>query len=106
MKRTGLEFYVIGEYVTAFDWEGHTDPGDENWLPFDNADIHPFSKTFFTAWSQFDDLTDLDRAELANEIVAVINWLRHERDWYGFNATLWLHRGTESPVRIFHWELC
>jgi len=106
MKRTGVECHVEGEYVLEPDWKGYDDPNNENWQPFDNADIHPFGKPFFTAWSQFDVLTDKDRDELTDQIITVIDWLRQERDWCGFDATLWLHRGTELPVRIFRWQVC
>ena len=113
MKRTGLSFYVEGEYVTESDYRprtntsGFTDPSDQDWIPFSNADIHPFGKPTFTAWSQFSDLNEKDTQELTDQLVQVINWLYQERDWILFDATLWLHRGKASkPRRMFRWELC
>ena len=41
MKRTGLNFCVEGEYVTEFDWRPLADPKDQDWIPFDNSDVHP-----------------------------------------------------------------
>jgi hypothetical protein len=106
MKCTGISFYVEGEYVTESDWHPLADPKDQDWIPFDNSDIHPWSKPFFTAWSQFDELTEKDVQEMADQIVEVINWLYQERDWVGFCATLWLHRGQGKPQRMFRWEIC
>ena len=113
MKRTGLSFSVEGEYVTEGDYKvrtdegGFMDPSDQNWIPFSNADIHPFGKPTFTAWSQFSDLNKQDIQELTDQVVQVIDWLRQERDWALFDATLWLHRGKDDdPLRVFRWELC
>lgn len=106
MKQTGLLFYVEGEYVTESDWEGCDDPGDEEWVCFSNEDIHPFGKQYFTAWSQFREINEKDEAELIEEIVAVVDWLYRERDWAGFNAVLWLHRGKDLPERVYGWEMC
>ena len=75
MKRTGLNFCVEGEYVTEFDWRPLADPKDQDWIPFDNSDIHPWGKPFFTAWSQFSQLTEKDVQEMADQIVEVIDWL-------------------------------
>jgi len=109
MKKTGLMFYVEGEYVTESDYDPHTnEPTEQNWTPFDNADLHPFNKPYFTIWSQFSKLIQKDREEIAGKLlVELIDWLRQERDWVLFDATLWLHRGSEDkPIKMFHWELC
>jgi len=107
MKRTGLSFYVEGEYVRESDWKEVNDPNDQDWIPFDNVDIHPFKRPYFTAWSQFSELTDDDYEELTDVIVTVIDWLYQELDWGGFYATLWLYRGEEQkPKKVFLWELC
>ena len=106
MKRTGLNFYVEGQYVTDSDWQDLADPRDQDWIPFQNSDLHPFRKRFFTAWSQHTELTKHDIHDLALHIINLIDWLRQERDWTGFCATLWLHEGTSRPQRMFQWELC
>lgn len=113
MKRTGLSFYVEGEYVTESDYRlrtdegGFMDPKDQDWIPFSNVNIHPFGKPTFTAWSQFSDLNEKDIQELTDQVVQVIDWLRQERDWALFDAILWLHRGEhDDPLQVFHWELC
>jgi len=107
MKRSGLSFYVEGEYVRENDWEEFDDPADQDWIPFDNTYIHPFMQPYFTAWSQFSNLTDDDCEELTNIVITVIGWLYQELDWRGFCATLWLYRGKEQkPKQVFKWELC
>ena len=107
MKQTGLNFYVEGEYVAESDWRGWDDPGNEDWQLFDNANIHPFGERFFVAWSQFRNLTDKDKKELTEQIITVVEWLYHELDWRGFDASLWLHYGEgKKPERVFRWELC
>lgn len=106
MKHTGILFYVEGEYVTKGDWQGCLDPADENWTFFENADLHPFGKRFFTAWCTCRELTQSDIHDCAMQIVQVIDWLRQERNWCGFDATLWLHTNTSKPRKMFQWEIC
>lgn len=107
MKRTGLRFYIEGEYCERL--QHLPDPNDEDWVMFETEDINPFEHKHFTIWSQYDDpLTYLDERErMVNEVVSVITWLRHELGWEGFCATLWLKRGGDRrDERVYEWKLC
>jgi hypothetical protein len=108
MKHTGLDFYVEGQYVSQSDYVLILfDPVEQRWTPFDNADIHPFGKRFFTIWSQFTNLSEEDITRMAQEAATIIDWLRQERGWELFDATLWLYQGEDNrPKRMFRWDLC
>lgn len=107
MKRTGLRFHIEGEYCRRL--KHLLDPNDEDWVVFGTEDINPFKHKHFTIWSQYDDPLSYpdERERMVNEVVSVIAWLRHKKDWDGFCATLWLmrpkHIGDEV---VFKWESC
>ena len=111
MNRTGLQFYVEGEYCLRL--KHLPDPNDEDWILFNNEDINPFDRPYFVVWSQFDNpLFDNplsypdERERLINQVVMVIDWLRGELGWEGFCANLWLYRGEGTDERAYKWELC
>jgi len=106
VKRTGLHFYVTGEFVHERDYVTGLDPSSQNWKDFDNEDLHPFGKKTFTAWCQFDEVRDSDLEEMVDQIVAVVDWLRLEKDWTAFVADLWWRRGPEKKdEKVFSWNL-
>lgn len=107
MKKTGLRFYIEGEYCRNLLYL--PDPNNENWVPFRNEDMHPSNQSHFTIWSDFAHPLSVlhERTGMIREIVTVINWLRDELDWEGFCATLWLRRGGDNKDEVvMRWELC
>lgn len=107
MRKTGLRFYIEGEYCQNL--LHLPDPNNENWVSFRNEDINPFKNSHFTIWSDFENPLSypFERDGMVKEIVAVINWLRDELSWEGFCATLWLrHDGENKDEIVKRWDLC
>lgn len=103
MLQTGLSFYISGEYSKDIHPD---DPEKATWEMFTTTDIHPAGKEYFTAWSQFTEITDEDRERMVDEVSIVIDWIRKDRGWDGFVATLWQYRGDQKPLQVNRWELC
>ena len=96
----GYVYFVEGEYVGHL--EGHDDPADEDWKFFEMRDLHPAGQDFFTVWSQFKDGSGL--GECDRRARGVVEWMRGEKHWDGFIATLW-RRARPRDVRVATWEL-
>ena len=106
MNKTGVQFYVEGEYCLRL--KGLPDPNDEDWECFCNEDINPFGRPRFIVWSQYRDPLSYsdERERMVNQVIAVVDWLRGELGWEGFCSVLWLYRGEGQDERVYQWELC
>ena len=100
MATIGYHFYVEGEFCKRL--RGLPDPSDEDWEVFVTPDLHPFGKDAFTVWvSNFREHCDEAREKAAERAIEVVEWIRGERNWEGFDANLYL-----ANRKIFSWELC
>lgn len=100
MKRTGLQFYIEGEYCKDL----NDDPNKQEWIPFDTTDLHPRRKRYITIWSQFEEPDEKEIEELTQRAIHIVEYFKDEVDWTGFVASLWL-RETGKDRRVIHWDL-
>lgn len=101
MKRTGLQFYIEGEYCK----DPNDDPDKQEWIPFDTGDLHPGRKRYITVWSQFSEPDQAEVEKLAERAIHIIEYFRDEMDWTGFVASLWLKQAGDRDRRIMNWDL-
>ncbi len=98
MRKTGIRFFVEGEYATRLDENGEF----ADWQPFETRDLRADGKEEIIIWSQFDGIDAEELECMISRAVNVIDWMREERGWDGFNASL--YRSTTNE-RVFSWEI-
>lgn len=98
MRKTGITFIVEGEYATDVDENGEL----IDWQPFETKDLRTDGKNSITIWSQLTAIDDQELADMVNRAVVVVDWLREERGWIGFDAGLYRQSTSEC---VFSWEL-
>ena len=105
MFKVGYRFTVEGYYCVHL--QGLPDPNDEDWQLFDLDDLHPGRKNVITVMvANYDTPCEAAKQEAVERAVHVVEWMRGEKGWQGFDAKLWLLKGQNPDGRVFRWELC
>jgi hypothetical protein len=102
-ERVGYVFYVEGEYCENL--QDLPDPADEDWVPFQMQDLHPGGEDRIAIWTHYSEPCPEAEEEAIAKAITIVEWMREEKDWEGFDASLWLWRGEQAHKRVFRWEL-
>lgn len=101
-SRTGFIFRVEGIYVGTLEY--YDDPKDEDWQEFSTRDLHPAGKPQFTIWVDTGEPDEVDRHDAIARAITIVNWMRGEKGWEGFHATLSM-RTRDGYQPVYQWEL-
>lgn len=105
MFKIGYRFTVRGEYCVHL--LGLPDPNDEDWELFELCDLHPGRMDVITVMvANYNAPCEAAKEEAIERAVHVIEWMRGEKGWQGFDAHLWTCKGDDLHERAFRWELC
>ena len=105
MFKVGYRFTVAG--AACAHWLGLPDPCDENWELFELCDLHPGKKDYIVVMvANYDAPCASAQQKAVERAVHVIEWMRGEKGWQGFAASLWLCNQHNPDQRVFRWELC
>lgn len=104
LDETRFAFYVCGAFCKQKDQDPDADPDSWSWEPFTNQDLHPSGSDFFVM--PVPVKVAGAKGQALQEVATVIDWLRKDRGWVGFDATLYLFRsGLQRDTVMKKWML-